>query len=52
MERIRQILMRRDGVSSRVADQLVRDAKVRVFNGENPEKILYKRFWLRARLYI
>jgi hypothetical protein len=46
MATIRKILMQRDGLTSLQADNLVRDARVRVFNGENPEEILHEEFGL------
>jgi len=46
MATIRQILMQRDGFTSLEADNLVRDARVRVFNGDNPEEILFEEFGL------
>ena len=46
MASIRQILMQRDGLTSLEADNLVRDARVRVFNGDNPEEILFEEFGL------
>lgn len=46
MATIRQILMQRDGLTSLEADNLVRNARVRVFNGDNPEEILHSEFGL------
>lgn len=44
--RLIPILMKRNGISSKDAHNLVREARVRVFNGEDPEEILFNEFGL------
>lgn len=46
MERIADILVRRDGVARADAEEQVQDAKRRVLEGEDPEEILYEDFGL------
>lgn len=45
-ETIVEILVRRDGYSWKEAKELVRDARLRVRNGEDPGEILYEEFGL------
>lgn len=40
------VLIKRDGISRLDAGNIIREARVRVFNGENPETILYEEFGL------
>lgn len=40
------VLVKRDGVSRLDAIQVIREARLRVFNGENPETILHEEFGL------
>ena len=46
METIKQILMRRDELSAAEAQELIDEAKTRVYEGEDPEEILYEDFGL------
>ena len=46
MESLKEVLMRRDGISSQEADELIQDAIDRVEYGENPEDILHEEFGL------
>ena len=46
MNAIVKILMERDGLTQREAEQEVKEARVRVRNGEDPEEILYDEFGL------
>lgn len=45
-ERIEDILMSRDSMSRSEAEEMIRDAKVRVLQGEDPEEILLDDFGL------
>ncbi len=38
--------MQRDNYTREEAREALRDARQRVLDGENPEEILYKDFWL------
>jgi hypothetical protein len=46
MESLREVLMRRDGLSAKEADELIEYAKSRVDDGEDPEKVLAEEFGL------
>mgnify|MGYP000424437297 CR=1 FL=1 len=46
LRNIEDILVRRDGMSQDEANKLVADARERVWNGEDPEYILYDEFRL------
>ena len=46
MSELKNVLMRRDGMSSREADNAIDDAKQRVFDGEDPEEVLADEFGL------
>lgn len=46
MNKIVEILMSRDGMAEDEAKALVRDARARVVEGEDPEEILYEDFGL------
>lgn len=46
METLKQVIMRRDGLSSQEADDLIDEAKERVLQGEDPEEILAEDFGL------
>ena len=46
METIKQILMRRDGLSEIEADELIEEAKQAVRHGADPEEILHDDFGL------
>jgi len=43
---IKQILMQRDGMSGVEANQEIKDLRSRVFEGENPETILFEEYRL------
>ena len=40
MSELKKVLMQRDGMSSREADNAIDDAKQRVSDGEDPEDVL------------
>ena len=46
MESLKEVLMKRDGLSSREADEQIEEAQARVMNGEDPEEILLEEFGL------
>jgi hypothetical protein len=46
METIKQVLMRRDEMSSDDADELIAEARQRVADGEDPEEVLAEEFGL------
>lgn len=46
MDALKQILMRRDGLTSQEADAAIDDARARVADGEDPEDILLGDFGL------
>lgn len=46
MESLKQVLMRRDGLSAGEAQELIEEAMDRVDAGEDPEEILYEDFGL------
>ena len=46
MQTLKQVLMERDGMTSREADEAINDAKELVANGENPEDVLLEEFGL------
>lgn len=46
METLKQVLMRRDKLSSDEADELIAEAKELVAAGEDPEEVLYDEFGL------
>jgi len=41
METLKEVLMRRDGLTDDEADDVISDARSRVWEGEDPEAILY-----------
>ena len=43
---LKKVLMQRDNMSGLQADQEIKELKSRVFNGENPEKILFDEYRL------
>ena len=43
---LKQVLMQRDGMTGIEADQDIKEKRVRVFNGENPESILFHEYRL------
>ena len=46
METLKQVLMRRDGLSAAEAQDLIDEARERVLEGEDPEEILHDDFGL------
>lgn len=46
MESLKQVLMRRDEMSSVEADEAIRDAAQRLAEGEDPEEVLMEEFGL------
>jgi hypothetical protein len=46
METLKEVLMRRDGLSPAEADDLIDEAKGRILAGEDPEEILEEEFGL------
>ena len=45
-ETLKQVLMRRDGMTSREANEAIADARERVLEGEDPEEVLAEEFGL------
>ena len=43
---IRQVIMARDGLTWDEASEAIREAKVRVFTGDDPEEVLLEEFGL------
>jgi hypothetical protein len=43
---LKETLMERDGIDSEEADEMIADARQRVFDGEDPEEILLEEFGL------
>lgn len=46
MTELKRVIMERDGMSSKEANEIINDAQERVFYGENPEEILRDEFSL------
>lgn len=46
LETIKEVLMRRDGISAADADEMIADAKERVADGEDPQEVLEEEFGL------
>ena len=46
MRELKKVLMERDGISSKEADEVIADAKQRVWDGEDPEEVLADEFGL------
>lgn len=46
MESIKDILIRRDGMTSSQAEEMIQDAKEEIFFGGDPEEILLNNFGL------
>lgn len=44
MESIKQILMRRDGMSANEAEKLIQEAREAVAEGQDPEEVCYEHF--------
>lgn len=45
-ETLKQVLMRRDGMTSREANEAIAEARERVLEGEDPEEVLAEEFGL------
>ena len=43
---LKRVLMERDGMSGIEANEEIKDIRNRVFNGENPEQILFEEYRL------
>lgn len=46
METLKEVLMRRDDMTSEQADEAINEARERVMEGEDPEEILQEEFGL------
>ena len=46
IESLKQVLMRRDGLTDEEAAELIDEARNRVYEGDDPEEILYEEFGL------
>ena len=46
MSELKKVLMERDGIASKEADEVIADAKQRVWDGEDPEEVLADEFGL------
>ena len=46
MSELKKVLMERDGMTPKEADEVIADAKERVFEGEDPEDVLAEEFGL------
>ena len=46
MSTLKKVLMQRDDLTEAEADELISDARERVFDGEDPEEILMDEFGL------
>lgn len=46
MDSLKTTIMRRDGLSSEEADDMIEEAKQRIITGNDPEEILYEDFCL------
>ena len=42
METLKEVLMRRDEMTSKEADEEIKEMRARFMDGENPEDILYE----------
>ncbi len=51
MESLREVLMRRDGMSGAEADELIEEARERVADGEDPEEVLLDEFGLELDFF-
>ena len=43
---IRQVIMERDGLTLGEASEAIREAKARIFDGDDPEEVLMEEFGL------
>lgn len=46
MKTLKEVLMERDNLSSDEADELIEEAREQVYNGEDPEEVLFNEFGL------
>jgi len=46
VDSIKSVIMRRDGISAAEADDMIAQAKERVYEGEDPEEVLAEEFGL------
>lgn len=46
MSELKKIIMERDSLSSKEADEMISDAKQRIVDGEDPEEVLMEDFGL------
>jgi hypothetical protein len=46
MKTLKEVLMERDDLSSDEADELIKEAREQVYNGEDPEEVLFNEFGL------
>ena len=46
IESLKQVLMRRDGLTNEEAAELIDEARNRVYEGDDPEEILHEEFGL------
>ena len=46
MSELKKVLMERDGMTPKEADEVIADAKQRVWDGEDPEEVLEDEFGL------
>ena len=45
-ESLKQVIMRRDGLSSQEADELIESAREQILEGEDPEEVILNDFGL------
>ena len=48
MSELKKVLMERDGMTPKEADEAIADAKQRVWDGEDPEEVLGDEFGLES----
>lgn len=46
METLKQVIMRRDALTARAADEWIEEARIAIRNGADPEEILIEDFGL------
>lgn len=46
IETLKEVLIRRDNMTTEAADEMIAEARERVFEGEDPEEILMEDFGL------
>jgi hypothetical protein len=49
---LKTTIMRRDGLSSQEADELINEAKWRVTNGDDPQEVLQEMFQLELDYFL